>query len=680
MSFLDMRTVIFVNVIVDVVCASVVVMLWYQNRHRFLGAGFWAMDYIFQTIGMVLIILRGAIPDWMSMTLANTLVITGAVLGYIGLERFVQRIGTQVHNFILILLFSSVHAYFVYIHPDLAWRNLIIALGLLIVCFQCAWLMMSRIPKSIRSLTKGVGIVFITYCLVSIIRILEVIIGPHPDNDFFRSGTYDTLIILAYQMLLILLAYALILMVNRRLMMEVQLQEEKFTKAFHSSPYAITLTRLSDGTIFEANGGFLDITGYLYEEVVGKTTLDLHLWEKDEDRANVVNQLAQSKLVEGLELRFRKKSGELLTGLFSAEIITIHDQPCVLSSVNDITKRIQAEQALKSSEEKYRRIVELANEGIWMVDQESKTSFANRRMADMLGYSTDEMNGRSLFDFMDDEGRRLAEEDVERRKQGVSEQHDFKFKRKDGQDLWALLGTCPLMDEEGKYLGALAMVTDITERKRADTSLRAALAEKDVLLREVHHRVKNNIQAIIYLVESRLPQVTDEQTVMMLKGFQEQARTMGLVYEQLYQSESLSEVRMDHYLHDLASNVVEAFGAGKRIELSVECKDVRLDVGSAMPCGLLVNELLTNALKYAFPAAFQGIPRLLVSLEEKNEHFELVVKDNGVGLPDGMDQRTQRSMGLRLVKLWATHQMGGTLEVVVQEGTAYHITFSRKND
>jgi two-component sensor histidine kinase len=165
----------------------------------------------------------------------------------------------------------------------------------------------------------------------------------------------------------------------------------------------------------------------------------------------------------------------------------------------------------------------------------------------------------------------------------------------------------------------------------------------------------------------------------MLKGIQETARTMGLVYEQLYQSENLSEVGMEHYLNDLVANVVDAFGGRRQIELNLECEDIRLDLGTAMPCGLMVNELLTNALKYAFPPSFQGAPKLMISLKARDNRCDLLVGDNGVGLPEGMEQRTPRSMGLRLVKLWATHQMGGTLEVESGDGTTYHITFPTRN-
>lgn len=146
----------------------------------------------------------------------------------------------------------------------------------------------------------------------------------------------------------------------------------------------------------------------------------------------------------------------------------------VIGVALDITDRKQAE-------EKYRRIVETAGEGIWLIDAESRTTFVNQRMAEMLGYSVEEMLGRSLFDFMDEEGRTIAEANVERRRQGIGEQHDFKFRRKDGSEVWTLVSARPFLDDQGRYGGALGMITDITERQRAEQALRESEARLRLL-------------------------------------------------------------------------------------------------------------------------------------------------------------------------------------------------------
>jgi len=196
MILLDMRTIIFSNVLTDIVCVLVILLLWHQNRNRFAGTSFWVFDYVFQTAALFLIILRGNIPDWMSMVLANTLVIAGALLGYIGLGRFVGKKISQVHNYVLLAAFACVHTYFTIVQLNLAARNLNLSVVLLIICFQCMWLLIYRVESGVRQLTLGVGIVFGAYCLVSIVRIVEFFTGTRATNDFFQSGIFDTLILI----------------------------------------------------------------------------------------------------------------------------------------------------------------------------------------------------------------------------------------------------------------------------------------------------------------------------------------------------------------------------------------------------------------------------------------------------------------------------------------------------
>ncbi len=354
MNFLDVRTVMFSHLVTDALCTAVLVFLWGQNRKRFAGTFYWVLDFAFQTTAALLIVLRGSVPDWASMDVSNTLVVLGALLGYWGLSRFAGVRSRQIHNGVLLAAFIVVHLYFTFIRPSLAARNLNVSLGLLAMCFQCVWLVMRRVGPGMRGMTRWVGLVFGVFCLVSIVRIVVVLASPPASNDFFRSGSYDKLLLMSYQALLILLTFALALMINQRLLGEIRTQEEKYAKAFRSSPYAITLTRPSDGLMLEVNDGFVKITGYPAGEAVGKTTRDLKLWASEEDRAAVVDELSRAHRVGEREFLFRKRSGELLTGLFSAEIITIGDQPWILSSINDITERKRAEEALRRHAERLR--------------------------------------------------------------------------------------------------------------------------------------------------------------------------------------------------------------------------------------------------------------------------------------------------------------------------------------
>ena len=182
----------------------------------------------------------------------------------------------------------------------------------------------------------------------------------------------------------------------------------------------------------------------------------------------------------------------------------------------------------------------------------------------------------------------------------------------------------------------VSLLRDITKRKRAAAQVQAALDEKVVLLREVHHRVKNILQAMIALMDMRMSKEPNDEAGGFIRELKEQTRTMSLVYEQLYQSENLARVAMAPYLEKLSANVFEAFGGGRAIELQLDVATLVLDVSQAMPCGLIVNELLTNSLKHAFPEGFGKPPRVSIALGQEGKTCRLVVSDNGVGLPPAM--------------------------------------------
>ena len=475
MILLDMRTLVFSNVVTDIVCMLVILLLWHQSRKRFAGTGFWVFDFAFQSAAAFLIILRGSIPDWMSMVLANTLVIGGAILGYMGLVRFIGKKISQVHNYVLLAVFACIHAYFTLVQPNQAARNLNLSVGLLIICFQCMWFLVHSIEPRMRRLTLGVGMVFGAYCLVSVVRIVGFFTGTRVANDYFHSGAFESLILISYQMLFILLTYSLVLMVNKRLVVEVKTQEEKFAKAFHSSPYAITLTRLSDGQIAEVNDGFLNITGYRYAEAIGKTTVDLHLWDKEEDRVVAVNELSKSGKVEGREFQFRKKSGEMITGLFSADIIPINDQEFVLSSISDITERKRTEEALRESEEKYRNLVNFAPAAIYEMDlQGSKFLSVNEVMCDILRYSREELLSMKPTDLMDQESRSFFKERIRKKLAGekIDETIEYRIRRKDGEWIDTAINVGAITYTDEKPTRVVVIGHEITERKKIEQALR----------------------------------------------------------------------------------------------------------------------------------------------------------------------------------------------------------------
>ena len=396
MNVFDMRTMVFSYMVTNIICVLFVVLLWRQNRNRFAGTAFWVVDFVFQAMALVLVVMRGSIADWSPVVLANTLIIAGAILGYMGFERFVGKEGPQFHNYLLVAVFIFVQDYFTFVQPNLEVRNLNLAVALLLVCFQSVWLAWRRVEPGLRSLTFGVGAANFLYCLLSCVRIAHFFVAAQDENDYFKQDLFEKLVIASYQGLLILLTYSFVLMVNRRLLMQISTQEEKFAKAFHSAPYAITLTRYADGTIIDMNQTFCLMTGYDRAEVLGKKTMDLNIWERDADRAALVDALSKSSGVRGMEISFRKKSGEKIAGLFSADIITIDGERCILSSIGDITGHKRADAALIASEARSRAISQSARDAIITSDSAGNIAGWNRGAEIMFGYTESEVMGQPM--------------------------------------------------------------------------------------------------------------------------------------------------------------------------------------------------------------------------------------------------------------------------------------------
>ena len=500
---LDMRTIIVSNVITDIVSLIVMALLWRQTRKRFAGTGFFALDFVLQTTAFFLIILRGSIPDWLSIVLANTLVIAGAILGYMGLLRFVGKKSTQIHNYFLLVVFAFIHVYFTFWQSNLAARNANVAMGLLIICFQCAWLLLYRVETTMRQLTRDVGIVFCFYCLLSAIRIAEMFFHKHSTTDFFQSGGFDQFILTSHQMLLMLLTFSLVLMFNKRLFTDVKQQEEKFSKAFQSSPYAITITRMSDGQIIEVNDAFFNITGYQLADIQGKTTIGMHLWCREEDRALVVSELASKGKVHDSEFQFRKKAGETITGLFSAEIITINNEKCVLSSINDITERKLAEEALKESERQYRNLFENSPEGIFQSTTEGRLISANIALAKMFGYeSSEEIIGAALnIDlqlYANPEERKKAVNIL--RETGYLKGFECQMCRKDGTTFWAVINA--QFNEKQEGISCLeGFIIDINDRKQVEADILILNAELENMVAKRTNELRDSQLALLNIVE-----------------------------------------------------------------------------------------------------------------------------------------------------------------------------------
>ena len=330
--------------------------------------------------------------------------------------------------------------------------------------------------------------------------------------------------------------------------------EERFRVSFQTSPDVLTITRTEDGIYLDVNDGFCSITGYTREEVVGKSSLDINIWDNPGDLERLVEGLQTDGKFDNLEAAFRMKDDSLIPGLLSARIIHVQGEPHLLTYTKPI--------------------------------------------ADL---------------------------------------------------------------------------------KEAEERLRASLKEKDILLKEIHHRVKNNLQVISGLLNLQAHHIKGKKGREIYKESQNRVITMALIHEELFLANDLTQVDFAAYIKNMESKLFVSYGVkNENIDLVLETEHIEMVVDTAIPCGLIVNELISNSLKHAFPDNRKG--EIRVDFKEVGDReFQLIVKDNGIGLPDGLDIHNTNSLGMQLVTVLAD-QLGATLEVVGEGGTEFRISFEEYHE
>ncbi len=482
----DMRAIVFSFVIADVTITLFMILLAWQNRKKFRGMNSWVAAFLLQNLGVILIVLRDFIPDWSSIVLSNAMIVTGMWAGLRGMSSFTGVKLPNVHNWLIIILFTVLQVQFTIVDLNLPMRTVNLAVAMLLLSGQYIWLVFFRVSGSMRQLTAGVGMVYIGYAIVNILRIADFFIRHNDNNDYFNADNFEKAVFISYQVLFIFLAYSLALMYNRSLLHKLATQEEKFSKAFNSSPYAILITRYSDGKILEVNRGFTSITGFTYGEAVGKTTSHLHLWISDSDRTEFINEMADGMVYEK-QKQFRIKSGRIITGILSAEPIIVNDERLIISSINDIS-------LLKENEQKYRLLFESMKHGVFYQMPDGSLNDINPAGLRLLGLTAVEFLGRTSFHpewrVLDEEGNMLDPENypsVRAQRTG----HEVTtvvavYSPAAGKYTWLSVHAQPEFRDGGKEpFRVYVTLHDITERKQALDELKLVSARNEAILGSV---------------------------------------------------------------------------------------------------------------------------------------------------------------------------------------------------
>jgi PAS domain S-box-containing protein len=451
----------------------------------------------------------------------------------------------------------------------------------------------------------------------------------------------------------------------------------------------------------KVNHSLCTITGYSEEEMIGQNTR--MLYPDDEEYLRIGRELYGQMEREGIgtvEGRLKRKDGAIITVILNlTPFDLLNPSAGVTATVLDITEQKRDEEAINTLSLFQTSIISNANVWLMVLDPQGNIQTWNRAAEDISGYGEQEVMGNSTVWkklYPDKEYRKTITKNIGRiiSENNYLENLETVIHCKNGTEKTILWNTRSLPDEKGAATGYVAIGVDITERKKAEElqkhfseelekqvlsrtgELNASLQEKVVLLREIHHRVKNNLQIVISLLNLQSRYIEDAATQQIIKESQNRLMAMALVHEKLYQSDDISKIDLDGYVKFLGRNLFDFYGVRRQdVALKTDISGISVGINTAIPIGLILNELLSNSFKHAFPEGRKG--EISIAVKRENSMLTILFKDTGAGIPVDLDWRTGKSLGLRLI-IVLVEQLFGTIELDLTAGTAFTIVVKEK--
>ncbi len=459
--------------------------------------------------------------------------------------------------------------------------------------------------------------------------------------------------------------------------------------------YSITLDAVNDGlwdwNVSSGDAFFSPNYYKLLDYNPGEFPASYESWRllvHPEDIDSVEKELEESvKFGIGFEidLRMKTKSQNWLwvsTRGKSIEKDSTGMSTRMVGTLSDISRRKNVELSLKESEEKYRIISENTGDVIWVLDINShKFSYVSPSVYKLRGYTVEEVLKQSLEEVMTPESYQFISDNLPSLIQSIIAGDDsalIKTKRidqlhKNGTVVPTEVVTTPLINQEGQITQILGVSRDITERVKMEDQIQKSLKEKEILLKEIHHRVKNNLMVISSLLNLQSRYIKDKEVLGIFKESQSRARSMALIHERLYQSSDLKRINFGAYIRTLAIDIFHSYiSDNERFKLTMDVDDLMLDINTTVPLGLILNELVSNCMKHAFPDDRTG--EIKIDFHKNDGEYVLKVSDNGIGFPEDLDFKNTQSLGLQIVNS-LTNQIDGEVYLDQSQGTAFTITF-----
>lgn len=455
-----------------------------------------------------------------------------------------------------------------------------------------------------------------------------------------------------------------------------------FQNAMNSSNIGIVVSdiRKSDNPITFTNNAFSELTGYSEEEVINRNCRFLQGKDRDQSIIPKIRETISKGLSGRFILKNYRKYGSLFWNELSLAPIKSFDNEIThyVGVQNNITELIETQNKLKTEKE---LLGMLTSNSLDMISRHSLDGtyiFITPSCKNFVGLEADQVIGRNAYDFIhEDDIPKVRESFQKMFASKEASKISYRLKHVNGSIIWVETLSRYTFNSKSNFLVEIQSTTrDITERKEILDKLEQSVQEKSVLLQEVHHRVKNNLAVISGLLQIQQFSVEDEETFKILDNSISRIKTMALIHEKLYESNSLSHIEFKGYIENLVQTIVSTLDIENKISIEIECDSFLLNVNQAVPCGLILNETISNSLEHAFVGRNSGSIKVL--LKEEGNKVKVTIKDNGIGLPKDLSQNNIKSMGLTIVNTLIT-QLESSLNFESKNGTTFSFSFLRED-
>jgi PAS domain S-box-containing protein len=463
---------------------------------------------------------------------------------------------------------------------------------------------------------------------------------------------------------------------TKNILQALQASETRYRRLFETAQDGILILNAETGEIDDVNPYMIDMLHYSREELLG-----MKLWEVSPFKDTVLNRAAFEELQDKGYIRYKDlpletKEGKPVAVEFVSNVYKANGNKVIQCNIRNITERKELDRKLQEAVLFQQRLIDALPVPVFYKDSEGRYLGCNSSFEKFFGNKKEKVTGKSVYELSPKEFADLYHEKDRALLQNPGIQIcESTVKDRGGVVHNVIFHKATFSNMDGSVGGLIGAILDITDRKRAEVQLHASLREKDILLREIHHRVKNNMQVIIGLLDLQASSSGNPELMEMLNKGQSRIRSMALVHEKLYASKDFTRINLAGYLRTLSQDLFQSYKINPgKIDLIIQTDGVYVDINKAIPCGLVLNELISNVLKHAFPGDRQGELQIIIR-EEKNTEMEIVVRDNGMGLPDDVDIHQPRTMGLNLVNGLVKKQLKGQMEVRRDNGTEIRIKF-----